>query len=155
MGQKALSRWIRAIILFLAAAGCAGFFVFAYILRGLKWVTTADFIIWIGVVAVALVPCYAVLVILWGISATIAGGTVFCAKNAGRLRAISYLAGADSVFFFAASVALLITRLSNTYLFCASLIAVIIGIVITAAAAILSHFCVKAADLQDQSDLTI
>ena len=155
MGQTALSRWIRAIIVFLALAGCAGFGVFAYILKGLKWVTTTDYAVWLSVIALALAPCYAVLVILWGVCATVKNGTVFCEKNAGRLRAISFLAGADSVFFFAANTALLVFELSNTYLFCASLVAVITGVVIAAASAILSHFCVKAADLQDQSDLTI
>ena len=155
MGQKALARLIRAIIFFLGFAGCAGFAVFAHILRGLKWMTTTYLVVWLAAVAAALVPCYAVLVLLWRIASTIADGRVFCAENAGRLRTISYLAGADSVFLFAASAVLFATGLSNAYLFCASTLAIVVGIVVTAAAAALSYFCAKAADLQDQSDLTI
>ena len=155
MGQSALSKWFKAILFFLGAAGAAGFTAFAFILRSLKWMTTTYLIVWLAVVAAALVPCYIVLALLWRICTTISDGTVFCLENASRLRAISYLAGADCVFLFVCSVILFAVKLSNAYLFFASLLTIVVGVVITAAAAILSHFCKKAADLQDQSDLTI
>ena len=75
--------------------------------------------------------------------------------NARLLKWISWLAAADSAYFFIGNIVLLFMNMSHPGVTLMSLIVVFGGVAITIASAALSHLIVKAADLQEESDLTI
>ncbi len=108
----------------------------------------------------------------WHIFTQIGRNNSFCVENARRLRRISHCALADTVL----DIVLLVCGVVQRYLFLASfapegimnvlgddiflvvlrfLFVAFIGVAVTVAAAALSHLTLKAADLQDENDLTI
>ena len=68
---------------------------------------------------------------------------------------ISYLAGADTIALISGNIVLLILNINHPSVFLVFLMIGIIGIGISVAAAVLSHLIQKAANLQDENDLTI
>ena len=65
------------------------------------------------------------------------------------------MAAADSGYFFAANLALLLFGMNHPGIFLASLFVEFAGIAIAAVAAALSHLVQKAALIQEENDLTI
>ena len=68
---------------------------------------------------------------------------------------ISYLAGADTVALISGNIVFLILNVNHPSVFLVSLLIGIVGIGISVGAAVLSHLIQKAANLQDENDLTI
>ena len=85
----------------------------------------------------------------------IANDDSFTIENADLLAKIASLARIDSVFLLAWSVLFFTIKLINLQILVVSLFIVFIGIVVAAIFTALSHLVMKAADLQDQYDLTI
>ena len=79
----------------------------------------------------------------------------FCLENARRLRSISILALADTLLCAAVMLALLFLHALHPGLFLLLLLISAVGAGITIASAALSHLTVKAAQMQDENDLTI
>ena len=104
---------------------------------------------------VTLVPCYVALVYSWRIMSNIANDDSFTMENAKLLGKISSLARIDSVFLIAWSVLFFTLKITNLHILVISLLIVFLGIVVAAIFAALSHLVLRAADLQDQYDLTI
>ena len=159
MSQKELSRWLRAVVI-VGWLGCllmaiwmmpglaqdseTAFPEFAY----LKWPCLIFF--WC-----ALVPVAAALWFAYKIFAEIGRDNSFCRENAIRLRIISRLALADTVACLAAMAALLVLNALHPGVFLLMLAVIVAGAAVTVAAAALSHLTLKAANLQDENDLTI
>ena len=102
-----------------------------------------------------LVPCYVALIYSWRIMSHIANDESFTMENAKLLAKISSLARIDSVFLFSWSLLFFTTKLTNLQILVSSLLIAFLGIVVAAIFAALSHLVLRAADLQDQYDLTI
>ena len=159
MEQKTLSRWLKII---LVGVGLCGLAVYALILplygQGLVGQNPemADrYWPWLIFLWATGVPCYIALVLGWRIAGNIGRDRSFSNENARLLKRISLLAAGDAVFFFVGNVVLLFANMSHPGVVLFSLLIVFAGVAVSVAAAALSHLVLKAAQLQEQSDLTI
>ena len=159
MGQTTLSRWLKAILLL---CGLCGILVYCVVLP----ILARDFAVdypeyaqarypWLIFLWLTALPCYGVLILGWGIAGSIGRDQSFTMNNARRLRRISILAAADTLFFFLGNLVFLLLSWSHACVVLAALLLCFVGIAICVASAALSHLVTKAAALQEQSDLTI
>lgn len=159
MKQRSLARWLKAVLIGL---GLCGLLLYAVIFPEIGRETAAAnpefawcFWPWLIFLWVTGLPCYAVLVLGWRISVNIGRDRSFCTENARCLKWTAWLAAGDSAFFFVVNVAYLFLGMSHPGVLLGSLAVVFAGVCVTVAAAALSHLVEKAADLQEQSNLTI
>ena len=159
MEQKHLSKWLKLI---LVGIGICGLVVYALVvpmyglsLRSSYPEFSNRFWPWFLFIWVSGIPCFMVLYYGWKISANIGNDQSFTDQNASLLKNISVLAALDAAFFFTGNIVLLFMNMSHPGVTLMSLIVVFGGVAITIASAALSHLIVKAADLQEESDLTI
>ena len=102
-----------------------------------------------------MIPDYAVLVYAWKISYSIGRDRAFSSINAKRFRRVSLLALTTTVYFFVGNTVFFLLNMNHPAVYMVSFVLTFIGASIAAAAAILSYLSRKAADLQEESDLTI
>ncbi len=159
MEQRTLSRWLKAAMI---GVGLCGLAVYAGILPIYAqsildaYPEMADrYWSWLIFLWATGVPCYAALFFGWRIAVNIGMDRSFTADNARHLKRIALLAAGDTVFFFVGNIVLLLLNMSHPGVVLASLLIVLAGVAVTVAAAALSHLVLKAAMLQEQSDLTI
>ena len=101
------------------------------------------------------IPCFAVLVYGWKITATLGNDTIFSHKNASRLRSASYLAAGDAFFLFIGNLILLLCNMNHPGVVIISLGISLVGLAISVVCQGLALLTDNAADLQEQSDFTI
>ncbi|MCD8107705.1 MAG: DUF2975 domain-containing protein [Oscillospiraceae bacterium] len=159
MDLKVLVRWLRAVIIGVGVCGLVAYGVVCPVC-GLKIVedhpdVSGWFAPWLGFILITAVPCYIVLVYCWKIVSNIAVGKAFSYDNAKYFSVMSYLAIGDIAFFFAGNVVLLLLNMNHPGVIVASLLIVFIGIAVAVVFATLSHLVKKAADLQQENDLTV
>ena len=159
MEQKTLSRWLKVI---LVGVGLCGLVVYGAVLPlygqslvGQNPDMANRYWPWLIFLWATGVPCYIALVIGWKIAANIGLDRSFSELNARYLKRIALLAAGDTVFFFVGNIVLLFANMSHPVVVLGSLLVVFAGVAVTVAAAALSHLVLKAALLQEQSDLTI
>ena len=159
MEQKALAKWLKIILI---GVGLCGLIVYFLVLPVLGESIVADnpeyeycFWPWLIFLWVTGIPCYAALFFGWKIAGNIGADRSFIQENADHLKKISWLAAGDSVYFFLGNLFFLLLCMSHPGITLFSLLVVFAGISVTVASAALSHLVKKAADLQEQSDLTI
>ena len=159
MGQKALSKWLKAILI---GVGVCGLIVYFLILPEVGRSTIdsySEFSGWYWPWLIFLwatgIPCYTALVFGWKIAANIGKDRSFSMENAKLLKWISWLAAGDAAFFFAGNVVFLFLNMNHPGVLILSLLVVFAGVAVAVAAAALSHLVEKAAALQEESDLTI
>ena len=159
MKQKSLSKWLKIIIIGVGLAGLAVLFVIIPSLGqgivGQNPEFDYCYYPWLILFWVCGLPCYAALVLGWKIAVNIGNDRSFSRENAHYMSWISALAAIDAVLFFTMNVVFLLLNMNHPGIFLLSLIVVFIGVAISVAAAALSHLVMKAAELQEQSDLTI
>ena len=155
MDQKRLSGWMKLIILGCALCGAVLFLYFLPVwLLGMDGGANAW--PWVVCMWVAAIPCYGVLACGWRIAREIGADNSFSAVNARLLKIVSMLSAGDACFLLLASVALcLLNRPTPWVLPVISAFVCFVGLAISVAAACLSHLVLKAAKLQEDSDLTI
>lgn len=100
-------------------------------------------------------PVFAALICGWIITSEIACDRSFSNKNAKLLKAISFLAAGDAIYFFLGNIVFLSLDMNHPGIVLASLFAVFIGAAIAVAAAVLSHLVYKAAQIQAENEGTI
>ena len=145
MKQKKLANWLKIMII---GVGICGLFVYAMVIPPLgRWMLIS--------VVLTLVPCYIALVHSWQVMSNIAKDESFTVENSKLLGRISSLARLDVVFLLVWSVLFFTMKLTNVQILVISLFFVFMGVVVSAIFAALAHLVMKAADLQDQYDLTI
>lgn len=110
---------------------------------------------WLVFLWATAIPCAAALVLSWRIASNIGADRSFSMENAGLLHGISVLIAADSAFFFLGNLIYWLLNLSHPGVVIAAFPVAFAGVAISVAAAALSHLVRKAAELQEQSDLTI
>ena len=159
MDQKKLAARLKAILIGIALCGIV---VYAYVLPvcgdsvRAAYPEFADrYWPWLIFLWMTGIPCYAVLVLGWQVARRIGEDRSFCIENARALQIASNLAFADTAFFFAGNVALLLLGMSHPGVVLASLLVCFAGVAAAVATACLSHLVRKAADLQDESDMTV
>ena len=159
MEQKTLSRWLKVI---LVGVGLCGLVVYGAVLPlygqslvGQNPDMANRYWPWLIFLWATGVPCYATLVIGWRIAVNIGKDRSFSEDNARHLKRIALLAAGDAVFFFIGNIVLLFANMSHPGVVLGSLLVVFAGVAVSVAAAALSHLVLKAALLQEQSDLTI
>lgn len=158
MSQKTFSALLKIVII--GVALCA-VFVYAVLVPSFGAdLATAEFAYlytpWLVVIELTALPIAAALVLAWIIAVNIGRDKSFCIQNARLLAVIAVLAIADAAYFFTAVVVLtLVYKVTHPSVVIFTLIVCFVGVAIAVAAAALSHYAKKAAELQEQSDLTI
>ena len=159
MNQSKLARWLKIIII--GAAVCT-LIVYAFIIpsNGQDLVYGAPefagwYLPWLIFISITAIPVGIAFVLCWRIAGNIGRDRSFSAENAGYFKWISWLAALDTAYFFVGNLVMLLLNRSHPGVVLLSLLIVFAGIAVTIAAAVLSHMCARAADLQEQSDLTI
>ena len=159
MKQKNLSLWLKIIII---GVGICGLITDVLIIPELGLSAAGDdpalmrlYLPWLIFVLVVSIPCYAALFFAWKIAVNIGRDRSFSTDNAKYMKFISVLAAADTALFFAVDIIYFLLGLSHPGVLIFSLLVVFVGVAAAVASAVLSHLIAKAAELQDQSDLTI
>lgn len=159
MKQNTLSKWLQLII---AGVGICGVIIYGAVVpmaaraavdqfpefSGCQWP-------WLILIWVTAVPCYIALVLAWKIAGNIGADRSFSIANAKLLKWISVLAAADSAIFFVGNLIYWLLNMNHPSILLFSFLIEFLGVAISVTSAALSHLVRKAADLQDQSDLTI
>ncbi len=159
MTQKSLSKWLKGIILGIAACGIiiCGFLIpmFGRELALENPEFSHCYYPWLVMLWICAIPCYLVLYRGWKITVEIAGDNSFSYENARHLKHIGVLALADSVYFFVSNLVFLFLNMSHPSVFLVSLFVDFAGVVVAVIAAALSHLVLKAAEIQQENRLTI
>ena len=159
MEQKTLSNWLKIIVIGVALCGIV---VYAMIIPsyGRSLVSlypefSNRYVPWLIFLELTALPIIIALVLAWRIAGNIGRDKSFTMENASHLARIAQLAALDTGYFFIGNLVLLFSNMSHPGIVLFSLLVDFVGIAVTVAAAVLSHLVKKAADLQEQSDLTI
>ena len=159
MTQKSLSNWLKGVILEIAVCGLiiyAGLIpLFGKDLAQANPEFAYCYYPWLIVLWISAVPCSLVLYYGWRITVEIAKDNSFSMENAFYLKRISSLAILDSGYFFIANLVLLFLNMNHPGILLASLFVDFAGVVVAVAAAALSHLVQKAAEIQQENELTI
>lgn len=159
MKQDTLSKWLRLIII---GVGICGIIIYAAVIPMMaeamvdKYPEFSSFQWpWLILIWITAIPCYLVLILAWKIAMNIGADRSFSTENAKLLKWIAVLAAADSAILFAGNLIFLLLSMNHPSIVLFSLLIEFFGIAISIASAALSHLVMKAAELQNQSDLTI
>ena len=101
------------------------------------------------------IPCYAALFFGWRIACNIGQDKSFSLENARLLQVIAWLVAGVTLYYFIGNVVFLFLNMNHPGIILIALLICAVGVSITIAAVCLSHLVKKAADLQEQSDLTV
>ena len=158
MSQKAISRWLKLIIIVM------GLLAFA-ILSALSLIflvseveeISAIKVPWLAFIWSTAVPVIPALMYSWFTAKDIGKEKPFSFNNARRLHGIALCAGADAAWVFIGNILMGMARpgMSHPLVFIFSMVVVCIGVAIAICAEGLSQLIKSAAVLQEQSDLTI
>lgn len=159
MEQRKMVKWLKFLVIFVAICGLILCTVVIPVvgreLSGISPELGRYFKPWVTFVWMLAIPCFAALIHAWMIFSNIEKNKAFSMENAKHMEKISYLAGADTIALISGNIVLLILNMNHPSVFLVFLMIGIIGIGISVAAAVLSHLIQKAANLQDENDLTI
>lgn len=160
MKQSTLSKWLKFMIFGIGVCGLVFYLlvipVMGYFVAAMEnGVYDYCYWPWLIFIWVTAIPCYITLLFGWKIAGNIGSDNSFCLENATLLKWISYLAVGDALLFFFGNITLLLLNMNHPSVVMLSLVIVFAGFAIAVAAAVLSYLVMKAAVLQEQSDLTI
>ncbi|MBR6953898.1 MAG: DUF2975 domain-containing protein [Clostridia bacterium] len=159
MNQHKFSVWLKGILMGVGLCGCIVYFavlpdigrstVTAYP-EFAGWYWPWQIFLWLTAI-----PCGIALAAGWRIAVNIGRDRSFSRENARLLHRIAWLAAVDTLYFFLGNIILLFLSMNHVGVVLISLLICFVGVAVTVVAACLSHLVYKAADLQEQSDLTI
>ena len=140
MRQKELEKWLKIVIIAVALCGL---------------VVCAVAIPWIGHVLIAPDPQISDMYLGWRVAVNIGKDRSFSLENARHIKLASKIILFDALYFFVVNVCMWRIYVNHPGVILALVFIVFACVVASVVAAVLSHLVVKAADLQEQSDLTI
>ena len=159
MKQKGLSRWLKFILI---GVGICGLLVYFIVFPSYGQAIVDDYPEyanrywpWLLFLWGSGIPCYAVLVIGWKVATKIGLDQSFSMENASYLKWVAWLAAGDAIYFFLGNLILLFLNMSHPGVTLFSLIISFGGVAVAVAAAVLSHLIQKAADMQEENELTV
>ena len=159
MNQQKLAAWLKGIVIGIGLCGLIVYFVILPTYGESLHASYPEFAgwhwPWLIFLWLTAIPCYIALVLGWRIAANIGQDRSFSVENARLLQRIACLAAIDTGYFFLGNVVFALLSMSHPGILLLSLLICFAGVVVTVAAVCLSHLVRKAADLQEQSDLTI
>ena len=159
MNQNKLSVYLKVILAVIGVCGLVVYFLILPTCGESLHASFPEFAAWHWPWMIFLwctsIPCFLVLALGWKIAANIGADRSFSSENARLLQRIAWLAAGDTVFFFTGNVVLFFLSMNHPGILLVSLLICFAGVAVTVAAICLSHLVQKAADLQEQSDLTI
>lgn len=159
MDQKKLSRWLKGITIVLSLMLLCVFFVLSPMIdSGLAGLTPANkqyYHAFFIVARVMLLPCFAALWFFWRICCNIGADRSFCTDNVRYLKNIAILALADTILCFITVIVFACIAPLGAGFYIASMVIIVVGIAVAAAALVLAHLTEKAAALKAENDLTI
>ena len=115
--------------------------------------TTAQSVVLLAFYLVASLPCFIILILGWGISASIKTERLFTSKISKTIKTCAKILLVDLCAFFIGNVILLLLKINDFAIIYFFLI--IGGFILSAFLLVLSHYVAKAAELQEISDGTI
>lgn len=159
MNQSALAKWLKFIIVLVAVCGVI-FYGGVIPFMGLSLVEmypelNGCFWPWLIFLSLTAAPCYGALAFAWKIASNIGKNRSFVRANAKYLKRISVLAVINSAYFFAGNLVFFFLNMNHPSVLGASVILIFFGIAVAVASAVLSSFVNRAAELQEQYDLTV
>ena len=110
---------------------------------------------WMILIYVCAVPCFGAMGVSWKIADNIGKDKSFTMQNAMLFKVFSILALIDSIVFGAGSVVYTFLGMNHPGLMLLDLLVVFFGLAVFVCMAALSYLVGKAANLQEDSDLTI
>lgn len=159
MTQKHLAGWLKAIILGLTVLALL---VYGLLIPLLGYSIISDapeyrswYLPWLIFAGLSAVPLFIAAFFGWKVAVNIGQDRSFCMENSILLRRIAVLAVIDSGLVFAGDVILLFLGMNHASIAIALLMVAFLGAAASVGCAALSHLIRKAADLQQESDLTI
>lgn len=156
MKQKTLSRWLIVIIAITAVCIATVYaLVPQWITYFTKEVKDSDAGIWTVVIYITAVPVFIALYQGVRIAMNIGHDESFTKNTARRLGSVSYLAVADGLFFFIASLIFRFAASGTNFAVAVGIVVFVICVFVAVIFAALSHWIYKAAELKEEADLTI
>lgn len=159
MKSTSIEKYLKCIIIGL---GICGVLVYALILPAfgnslrIQYPEFAHWYYpWLIFLWITVIPCYLTLISAWKVAVNIGGGRSFSYDNGRCFQQISRYACADSVFFLGGNILFWLLGINHPGILVLSLIIVFFGFSISLAAKALSQLVDNAAELQEESDLTI
>ena len=159
MTQKHLSIAAKVVILLFGVLGLA-FYGAAVPVGGWQLLEDAPalqyaYLPWLIFMELMVIPDYAVLVLAWQVAVSLGHDRAFIPENARRLKLICAVSLVTTAYFFLGNTVFFFLNTNHPSVYLVSFVLSFIGLAIAAAAAILSALARKAADLQEESELTI
>lgn len=159
MRQRTLSKRLKAVLIGIAVFGLILSFVIVPV-YGRDIIDQYPefggwYLPWLIFAWVTSLPCFAILVLGRQVADRLGKGISFTVKNAKTLTMISRLSLSDAAIVAAGSLILLLLGMNHPGVVILTFLLAFVFIAFSVAVAALSHLVRKAADLQDQSDLTI
>ena len=159
MTQKHLSIAAKVVILLFGVLGLA-FYGAAVPVGGWQLLEDAPalqyaYLPWLIFMELMVIPDYAVLVLAWQVAVSLGHDRAFIPENARRLKLICAVSLVTTAYFFLGNTVFFFLNMNHPGIILIALLICAVGVSITIAAVCLSHLVKKAADLQEQSDLTV
>ena len=159
MNHNTLAKQLKAVII---SVGIFGLMVYLWIVPTLGHNIAEMFpecagayLPWLIFIWATGIPCYMALFFAWKIAANISADHSFCRENGILMKHIARLSAGDGIFFFLGNIILLFAGINHPGIIIVSVFVTCLAMAISIAASALSHLIMEAADLQEQSDLTI
>jgi hypothetical protein len=110
---------------------------------------------WLILFWITAIPCYTALVLLWRVIKSIDSDELFRKVNANRFRIVGKLAFADAAVFMAANIIYLFLNFNHPSILIAAAFVCAVGVAFGICMKAMAGFFDKAADIQEENDLTI
>ena len=156
MSQKSLSYWLKFVIIIMALCALAVHSAVSLMLI----VSEAEEIDklrtpWLIFLWASAIPIFFAVISSWKTATNIGIGNAFCMQNAKHLKNIAICSAVDAAWVLIGETVLLLLNMNHPGVFLFSMVIVAIGVAISVAAACLSYYIKKAAELREQAELTI
>ena len=159
MKQKSLANWLKIVI---GGTGICGIIFYLVLILGIgrdmieEYPEFASwFIPWTVFITIAVIPCFITLIIGWRIANNIGNDKSFIMENAVQMGFVSKLSAVDSGYFLVGNIVLGLCGMNHPGMVIAALFVSFGGVVFSVAMAVISHHTRKAAELKEESELTI
>ena len=152
MTQNSLSALLKSLIVAVGLFGAA-LLTYASCVMFTFFEEIASYLVTFFIICI--IPCYAVLVLSWGVTRNIGKDKSFSFSNAKLLKYNAMLSAGDTLMFAVGTLVFLFSGKLTAAFFGVAIIVLFFGVAATIVFASLSHLVYKAAELQEQNDLTV